>query len=231
MRTDTEQQPQVHAQRPDVCAGLARHPEDAQVALIVELDQLALVDRPDTQLALDGRDQGRALEQRARQRLEGLGEGGLATGDGVVEPDDADVFLARALLGLDEPCGAVNADNWRCRVSFRSSSRARDGWISIDTGSRTQTAGNLGIEGTGVAGLLHTAITTRQRRTSHLLVSGTPTYRRMRFSQATTSCDEGLDGLSRLITPLEMYDLMSRLKGDEPLGIGVKWPDRTSILS
>lgn len=47
-------------------------------------------------------------------------------------------------------------------------------------------------------------------------------YRSMRLSQATTSWLLGLDGLSRLMTPLEMYDLMSRLRGLHPAGMGVK---------
>jgi hypothetical protein len=49
----------------------------------------------------------------------------------------------------------------------------------------------------------------------------------MRFTQATTSWLEGLDGLSRLITPELMYDLISRFRGEEPFGMGVKWPVRT----
>ncbi len=111
VRADAEQQTQVDAERPDVGAGLAGHPEDAEVAVVVELDQLALVDRADTQLALDGRDEGRALEQRAREGLEGLGKGGLAAGDGVVEADDGNVLLTGALLGLDETGGAIDADD------------------------------------------------------------------------------------------------------------------------
>lgn len=49
----------------------------------------------------------------------------------------------------------------------------------------------------------------------------------MRLIHDTTSCDEGFAGLSRLMTPLWMYDLMSRLCGAQPWGIGVKWPVRT----
>ena len=111
VRAHAEQQAQMHAEGTDVGAGLARHPEDAEVAVVVELDQLALVDGADAQLALDGRDEGRALEQGAREGLEGLGEGRLAAGDGVVEADDGDVLLTSALLGLDEAGRAVNADN------------------------------------------------------------------------------------------------------------------------
>jgi len=112
VRTDAKQQSQVHAERPDVGAGLARHPEDAEVAVVVELNQLALVDRADTELALDGRNEGRALEKGAREGLEGLGERSLAAGDGVVEANDGNVLLTGALLGLDEASSAVNADDW-----------------------------------------------------------------------------------------------------------------------
>ena len=106
-----EEQTQVNAESTDVGAGLARHPEDAEVAVVVELDQLALVDRADTQLALDGRNEGRALEKRTGEGLEGLGESRLAARDGVVEADDGNVLLSGTLLGLDKAGGAVNADN------------------------------------------------------------------------------------------------------------------------
>ena len=67
------------------------------------------MDRPDTELTLDGADQGGTLEQRTGQGLEGARELGLAAGDLVVEADDAEVLLSGALLGLDQPSGAVNA--------------------------------------------------------------------------------------------------------------------------
>jgi hypothetical protein len=54
----------------------------------------------------------------------------------------------------------------------------------------------------------------------------------MRFTHATTSWLDGFDGLSRLMTPELMYDLMSRVSGLEPAsGMGVKWPVRTRSLS
>lgn len=131
MGAHAEQQAEMHAQRPDVGARLAADPENAEVAIVVELDELALVDAPDTQLALDSRDQRRPLEQSAGQGLEGLGEGGLAAGNGVVETDDGNVFLSGSLLGLDETGRAVDTNN--------------------------QASGDLGIEGPAVAGLFTSA--------------------------------------------------------------------------
>lgn len=128
VRTDTEQQAQVHTERTDVSAGLAADPEDTKVAVVVELDELGLVDGSDTQLALDGGDQGRALEERAGEQLKGAGELGLTAGDLVVESHDGDVLLSGSLLGLDKARGAVDADD--------------------------QTSCNFGVEGTAVAGLL-----------------------------------------------------------------------------
>lgn len=49
----------------------------------------------------------------------------------------------------------------------------------------------------------------------------------MRLTQATTSWEDGLEGLSRLMTPELMYDLRSRFRGEHPLGMGVKCPVRT----
>ena len=127
---DTEKETQVNAEGTDIGTGLARNPEDTEVTVVVELDELRLVDRADTELALDGRDQGRSLEESTGESLEGGGESGLAARDAVVEADNANVLLTSTLLGLDKSGGTVDADN--------------------------QAAGNLGIEGTGVTSLLNT---------------------------------------------------------------------------
>ena len=121
----------MHAEGPDVGTSLTADPEDTKVTVVVKLDELALVDGTDTQLALDGRNERRALEQGTRELLQGLGELGLAAGDLVVEADDADVLLSGALLRLDEARGTIDTDN--------------------------QAPGDLGVEGTAVAGLLNTA--------------------------------------------------------------------------
>jgi hypothetical protein len=125
--TDTEKETQVHAKSSDIGTSLAADPEDTKVAVIVKLDELALVDCSDTQLTLDGRDQGGALEQSTGEGLEGAGELSLAAGQLVVEANDADVLLSSALLGLDETSRAVNADD--------------------------QASSDLGIEGAAVASL------------------------------------------------------------------------------
>lgn len=93
----------------------------------VILKELTFVDGPDAELTFDGRDQGRALEDGASEGLEGASDLG-DVGNSGVEAGDADVFLACTLLGLDEASGAVNTDD--------------------------EVAGDLGVEGTGVAGLL-----------------------------------------------------------------------------
>lgn len=147
VRADAEKQAQVDAEGSDVGSGLARHPEDAEVAVVVELDQAALVDGSDTELALDGRNERGALEEGARELLESLGKGSLAALDLVVETDDADVLLAGTLLGLDESSGAVNADNWSLLALTAEKGREE----------RTQAASDLGVESTRVARLLNTA--------------------------------------------------------------------------
>lgn len=125
---DTEEETKVDAEGSDVGTSLAADPEDTEVTVIVKLDELALVDGSDTELALDGRDQRGTLEERTGEGLEGTGELGLAAGQLVVQADDGDVLLSSTLLRLDQTSGAVNADN--------------------------QTSCNLGVEGSAVAGLL-----------------------------------------------------------------------------
>ena len=128
VRTHTKQQSQVDAKRSDIGTSLAADPEDTQMAVIVEFVELGLVDGTDTELALDGGNQWRTLEQRTGQSLEGASELGLATGDFVVESDNANVFLSGALLRLDETSGTVDTDD--------------------------KTASDLGIQSTAVTSLL-----------------------------------------------------------------------------
>ena len=44
---------------------------------------------------------------------------------------------------------------------------------------------------------------------------------RMRLIQATTSCDDGFAGLSRLMQPYLKYSASGRLSGEQPAGMGV----------
>lgn len=126
----TKKKTQVHAKSTNIGSSLAADPENTQVAVIVKLNELALVNGSDTQLTLDGRDQGRTLEQSTSKGLECASELRLAARQLVVEADDANVFLSGTLLRFDETGGTVNADN--------------------------QASSDLGIEGTTVSSLLRT---------------------------------------------------------------------------
>ena len=77
------------------------------MSIVVELVQLAPMNCPDAELTLDGRNQRRPLKQRSRQRFQSSGQLGLATRELVMKPNDADVFLASALLGLDQSGSAI----------------------------------------------------------------------------------------------------------------------------
>jgi hypothetical protein len=125
--TDTKEETKVDAKSTDISTSLAADPEDTEVAVIVKLNQLALVDRSDTELTLDGRNKRGALEQSTGESLESAGKLSLAAGQLVMETDDGNIFLSGSLLGLDEAGGAVDADN--------------------------QAASDLGIEGTTVTSL------------------------------------------------------------------------------
>lgn len=131
MGTNTQQKTQVHTQSSNVGTSLAAHPEDTQVAVIVKLNQLALVDGSDTELTLDGRNQRRALEQGASKGLEGTSELSLATRQLVVKADDGNILLSGSLLRLDQSSRSVDTDD--------------------------QAARDLGIEGTTVTSLLNSA--------------------------------------------------------------------------
>jgi hypothetical protein len=128
---DTEQKTQVNAESTDVGTSLAADPENTKLPLVVEFVELALVDSTDTELALDGGDERGTLEERTSEGLKSARKLSLAAGELVVKADDADVLLTSTLLGLDETCSAINADD--------------------------QTSSDLGIKSTGVTGLLNTA--------------------------------------------------------------------------
>ena len=111
MSTNAQKLTQVHTERTDVGTSLTADPEDTQVALVVKLVQVGLVDCADTELTLDGGDERRALEERAGEGLEGAGELGLAAWQFVVETDNANVLLSSTLLGLNKAGGAVDTDD------------------------------------------------------------------------------------------------------------------------
>jgi len=69
MRTNTKEQPKVHTESPNIGTCLAGDPEHGKMALGIVLQELALVDCPHPELALDCRDKRRALEHRASERL------------------------------------------------------------------------------------------------------------------------------------------------------------------
>ncbi len=69
----------MNAQRSDVRTGLARDPEYDEVALGIKLNEFALVNGADAQLALNGGDERRALKQGSGQRFDGSGNLGQTT--------------------------------------------------------------------------------------------------------------------------------------------------------
>ena len=70
--TRTQQQTEMHAERTDVRTSLTAHPEHSQIAGRIVLNQLAVVDRTNTQLALDGSDERRTLEESSGKLLQSL---------------------------------------------------------------------------------------------------------------------------------------------------------------
>lgn len=192
VRTDTKQETEVHAESTDVGSSFAAYPEHTKLSLIVKLVKLALVDRSDTQLSLDSRDERRSLEESTSKGFQRTRELSLASRELLVKADDAHVLLSSTLLRLHKTSGAVNADN--------------------------ETSSDLGVEGTAVASLLNSVGALVQVA---LIECDCHAYRSMRLIQDTTSWLDGFEGLSRLMTPELMYDLMSRARGAHPWGMGV----------
>ena len=72
LSSTAQHESEVNAQRPDVGSGLAVHPENSELVFGVVLDHLALVNVPDAELPLDGRDQRGPLVAGASELLNHL---------------------------------------------------------------------------------------------------------------------------------------------------------------
>lgn len=83
----------MHTKRSNVRSSFARDPEDGEMTVVVEFDEVALVDGSDSQLSLDGRNEGRSLEECSRERFESTSEC-LLSGQSSVKSNDADVLLS-----------------------------------------------------------------------------------------------------------------------------------------
>jgi len=93
----------MNAQGTYVGTSLAGNPEDTHVALFVVLNQARLIDRSDTELLLDCRDQRWSLEKSASEGIDCL----LKLFHFVklcVELNDGNVLFTSGLLGLNETC-------------------------------------------------------------------------------------------------------------------------------
>jgi hypothetical protein len=97
---NTEQETKVDTESTDVGTSLARDVEDSELALVVELEELAGVDGADTKLPLDGRNKRRALEESTSEGLKSARELGLSTRKLAVQTEDCNIFLSCALLAL-----------------------------------------------------------------------------------------------------------------------------------
>src|SRR5436190_12330685 len=95
----------------NVCSGLAAHPKHGQFPVGIEFDQFAVVDGPDTELSLDGRDEWRTLENGGGQCLQSSSKLRFPAWHFVMESNHGDIFLTSSLLAFDQPGCAVNAND------------------------------------------------------------------------------------------------------------------------
>lgn len=65
---------------------------------MLTLNNFALKDSSDSELALDGRDERWSLKQSSCKELKGPSKLGLSAGDLVVKPDNAHILLSCTLL-------------------------------------------------------------------------------------------------------------------------------------
>lgn len=125
MRTNAKEKTKVDTQSPNIGSCFAADPENTKVSVVVELKKLALVNGSDTKLALDGGDQRRPLEKCTSQRLQSASELGFATGNLVMETDNANIFLSCTLLRFNQTSRTVDTDDQAsCDLGVQSSTVA-----------------------------------------------------------------------------------------------------------
>lgn len=93
MASDTKDKAEVYTERTDIRAGLTRHPEDSQIAFLIKLKELGLVDGTNTELTLDSGDEWWALEESTSQGLDSARESG-SFGKGRMETKNSNVLLS-----------------------------------------------------------------------------------------------------------------------------------------
>ena len=118
----------MHAERTNVRSGLAADPKDTEIAVRVELEQLALVDGTNTKLSLDRGDQRRSLKEGSRKCGDRSRDLGLVL-NFAVQAKHGHVLFSCTLLRFYQSRRTVDTD---------------------DEASR-----NFGIESTAVSGFVH----------------------------------------------------------------------------
>mmetsp|Transcript_12712 Transcript_12712/g.32400 ORF Transcript_12712/g.32400 Transcript_12712/m.32400 type:complete len:232 (+) Transcript_12712:697-1392(+) len=100
----------MHTEGTDVGACLTVHPHDGEIALLVKLHQLGLVNCTHTQASFHRCNERRALEERTCQSLNCQLEFLLIL-HGFMKTKQSNILLACALLGFHQPSGTINAYN------------------------------------------------------------------------------------------------------------------------
>ena len=90
--TAAQQVTDMDAQSTDIGSSFAADPKDPHVTVFIVLNELGLINGSDTELLLDGGDQGWSLEAGALEGVKGLLEL-LDLIDALMELDDGDVLF------------------------------------------------------------------------------------------------------------------------------------------
>jgi len=123
----SEEVTEMDAESTDVGTGLTGDPDNSEVSLLIVLDELQVIDSPDTELLLDSGDQWWPLEAGTGELLKSSLDL-LDLVDALMQLEHSNVFFTSRLLSLDQSGGILDADD--------------------------EAASDLGIEGTTVTGLL-----------------------------------------------------------------------------
>ena len=104
----------MDAEGSHVGSSLAAHPEDAHVSCFIILNELNLIDRSDTKLFLDSRNERWALEAGTCESIQSF-LNLLDLVNTLMELEDGHVLLSSRLLSLDKPGGIIDADDEAAR--------------------------------------------------------------------------------------------------------------------
>ena len=177
MTPNTQKESKVHTQSTDVSAGLTVHPEYSEISLLIKFKEFGLINSSDTKLTLHSWDEWRTLKKSTSKCLQRPGKCSRVL-KGPMKSKYSNVLLSYGIIRLS----AAPKHMFALVLKKLYSPAPCCDFTNL------------------VALSMHT-IKHPVTFGSNVPLCPVFSQRSMRLNQATTSWEDGFEGLSRLITP------------------------------